>query len=202
MIPHARTLFGLEEGNKMPARKTLARRASADLQKLREIIASGKPWTQKGGEFGGYFDVYGLISGHFFDFALHYCREHDEGSQRELWLELGGDILAQHVKHAPGTRPWGWWKWEAPEMRRVVGIDRDPDDDDDDVTETRLPAFEDPNLPAHFKENYFGCPNAYDGHIYEAEYDYLKRHKLLLLEEKKTGGAIRSNRSSAKSAKF
>jgi hypothetical protein len=168
----------------MPARKPLARRANADLQKLREIIASGAPWTKPMERSPGYFDVYGLVHGHFFDFALHYCKQHDEESQRVLWEDLKGDIICEHLKYLPGTRPWGWWKWEAPEMRRVVGVDRDPDDDDG--TECPLPAVEDPNLPARFKHNYFGCPDCYDGHIYESEYDYLKRHKLLTLEEKKS----------------
>jgi hypothetical protein len=68
-------------------------------------------------------------------------------------------------------------------LKCVIGVDRDPEDDDD--TECPLPAFEDPDLPAHFKENYFGCP--YDGHVYESQRDYLKRHKLLLPEEKKSG---------------
>jgi hypothetical protein len=28
--------------------------------------------------------VYGPVNGHFFDFALHHCEEHDEESQRAL----------------------------------------------------------------------------------------------------------------------
>ena len=50
----------------MPRRKQtmrVRRIADWDVEDYREIIAAGKPWTQKGGELGGYFDaVYGLIS--------------------------------------------------------------------------------------------------------------------------------------------
>lgn len=66
-------------------------------------------------------------------------------------------------------------------MRPVVGVDRDPDEDD--ATECPLPAFEDPNLPDRFKENYFGCPNTYDGFVYESQPAYLARLKLLTREE-------------------
>jgi hypothetical protein len=167
----------------MATKRTVrSRTATGDLQKLRQIIANGEPWTRKRGELSGYSDVYELVSGHFYDCTLHYCHEHDEDSQRALWEELKDDIVREHLKYSPGTRPWAWWKWEAPEMRRVVGVDRDPDDDDG--TECPLPAFEDLNLPERFKDNYFGCPNVYDGHIYESELDYLKRHKLLLPEER------------------
>jgi hypothetical protein len=89
----------------MPARKTLARRANADLQKLREIIANGEPWTRKRGELGAYFDVFGLISGHFYECVLRYCHEHDEDSQRALWEELKNDIVREHLKNHPGRVP-------------------------------------------------------------------------------------------------
>ena len=49
----------------------------------------------------------------------------------------------------------------------------------------RLPAFEDPNLPDRFKENYFGTPNVYDGYVYESESEYLNRLKLLKRAERR-----------------
>ena len=151
---------------------------------MRETIASGAPWEKGGGNRGqGFFDLLGLVTGHFFDFGLHFCQEHDEESQKALWQELRQEILAEHIKRRPRTRPWGWWKFEARQMRRVIGLDIDTMGDDAD----RKPAFEDPNLRDFFKKNYFGRPNVYDGFLYEEESDYLARLKLLTPEEKKRG---------------
>jgi hypothetical protein len=90
------------------------------------------------------------------------CHEHDEGSQRALWEELTDDIVREHLKYSPGTRPWGWRKWEAPELRRVVGrecINPDHDDDcDGDHDHGRLPADQDPNLPEWAKGKYYFAP--------------------------------------------
>jgi hypothetical protein len=36
---------------------------------------------------------------------------------------LREDILREHIKCRPGTRPWAWWKLEDREERRVVEID-------------------------------------------------------------------------------
>jgi hypothetical protein len=164
----------------MPIRRetSKARRLNEKaMEQLREIVRSGGggPGGPGGGTSG---DIYGLITGHFYE--TQHCRKDDEESQRALWDELKDDILAEHVKRSPGSRPWAWWKWEATEMRRVMGLDRDIVGDETD----RLPAFEDPNLPAHFKRNYFGKPNIYDGFLYESEEEYLERLGLLTREEK------------------
>jgi hypothetical protein len=39
----------------------------------------------------------------------------------ELWAQFGADVLAWWIKENPGTRPWCWWKFAAPEPRRRVG---------------------------------------------------------------------------------
>lgn len=180
----------------MPRVKQRARRADADvLQRLREAIATGEPWdTSNGAKPHGFWEIVGLVSGHFYDFGLKYCDADDEEGQRELWLRLRRPILSEHIRRRPGTRPWAWWKWEAPEMRRTVGLDcADPDHDDDcdgshgcnGEDDGRLPAFEDPDLPAHWKKNYFGTPNAYDGFRYETEADYLDRLGLLTKAERR-----------------
>lgn len=36
------------------------------------------------------------------------------------WAELREEILAAHVAEHPCTRPWAWWEFEAPEIRRRV----------------------------------------------------------------------------------
>lgn len=60
-------------------------------------------------------------------------------------------------------------------------VDKDIIGDETD----RLPAFDDPSLPAFFKENYFGTSSVCDGFLYETEAAYLARLKLLKPEEKK-----------------
>ena len=144
---------------------------------LKEIIAQGQPWTESNERRPhGFFDLFGLIRGSFFGFALHYCHEDDEESQERLWQALRDDILGEHIKHAPCTRPWAWWRFDAPETRRVVGIDPMIMGDETD----RLPAFEDPTLPEFFRGSYFGKPSIVDGFLYEDEEDYLRRLDLLL----------------------
>ncbi len=39
----------------------------------------------------------------------------------ELWAQFGPDVLAWWIKENPGTRPWCWWQFSAPEPRRRVG---------------------------------------------------------------------------------
>jgi hypothetical protein len=120
----------------------------------------------------------------FYDFALHYCKQHDEESQHAIWEELKDDIVREHIKYSPGTRPWGWWKWEAPEMHRVIAREVDPDNKGD-CLDDRVPAAEDPNLPEWAKGKfYFGKPSVYAGFVYEDERDYLDRQDLLFEEER------------------
>jgi len=37
---------------------------------------------------------------------------------RAEWESVKDELLADHVRRSPGTRPWGWWRWTAP--RAVV----------------------------------------------------------------------------------
>ena len=42
----------------------------------------------------------------------------------DLWPEWGSEILPDWIRKHPGTRPWGWWRFEAPEpcRHRLGGI--------------------------------------------------------------------------------
>jgi hypothetical protein len=42
-----------------------------------------------------------------------FCRE----PARVLWAERRGEILTDWIKTRPGTRPWAWWTFDAPEDR-------------------------------------------------------------------------------------
>ena len=57
-----------------------------------------------------------LITGHdFFD------QFDDLDAAREGWQALRGELLPAFVDKYPGTRPWAWWEYEAPEPRRRLG---------------------------------------------------------------------------------
>jgi len=42
-------------------------------------------------------------------------------STSELWAEFREQVLEWWLKERPGTRPWCWWQFDAPERRRRVG---------------------------------------------------------------------------------
>jgi hypothetical protein len=50
--------------------------------------------------------------------------EDDRETQLFLWRKLKEDILREHIKHRPGSRPWAFLKLEDREERRVVEIDQ------------------------------------------------------------------------------
>ena len=43
-----------------------------------------------------------------------------ERHQLQRWQEHRVEVLAIHLRQAPGTRPWAWWRWSAMEPRRVL----------------------------------------------------------------------------------
>ena len=51
---------------------------------------------------------------------------------REAWDEIGPVLLVDWVGTSPGSRPWAWWRLDAPEPRRAdenqaAYLDRHPD---------------------------------------------------------------------------
>jgi hypothetical protein len=178
----------------MPTKRTRRTRArQVDLScidKLRETIARGNPWMVSGERAFGRYDLYVLVRGiHYRQMCDIWKDENDSETREFLWSELGAEILAEHVQRQPGTRPWAWWIYNAPETRRPIGREcLDPTHDDDcdrsHDQDGRLPAFQDPKLPEHFKKNYFGKPNCSDGFRYESERDFLERLGLLTDAEK------------------
>jgi hypothetical protein len=39
------------------------------------------------------------------------------GDLRAVWSVVGEPLLARWAAEHPGTRPWAWWAWDAPELR-------------------------------------------------------------------------------------
>lgn len=101
------------------------------IDELRELVRSGVPWVRPGDPLPrGYCDLLALVTGLFYlpDFIRvtnpKRGAEEDRETQLFLWSELRQDILDEHIKHKPGSRPWAWWHLEDREQRRVVKIDR------------------------------------------------------------------------------
>jgi hypothetical protein len=122
----------------------------------------------------------------------------DDEAIRAAWAALQSTIMPAWIQRRPGTRPWAWWKFEAPERRRTVG--------------GRIHPFDDPRrklaVAKSDRKNFWrvayalhrGMPRMFlmpfdedcqrdfmhnilagrDSEIFEPEWSYLQRHNLLL----------------------
>lgn len=101
---------------------------------------------------------------------------------REGWEQLRDEIMEAWIAERPGTRPWAWWEWDAPERRRCI---EGPGHH----------CMRNPNAPEWTKRLTFGVPTVLGGDdfdnpdsVYESERDYLERlgfidfHERQLLE--------------------
>jgi hypothetical protein len=112
-----------------------------------------------------------LLTGH--DFDLEDGPARPAGALERLWRVHRAELLAEHIAKRPGTRPWAWWAFDAPQdARRRRGGKGTP-------------------IGA---ELWFGAPRFYgedydnrDRPRYEPEREYLARHGLLTAAE--MGGA-------------
>ena len=85
------------------------------------------------------------------------------------WRELGADLTAAWVRDHPGSRPAGWWMFNAPEPRRRLGGTGEPFED---AFERGLPEF-------------WLTVDANDPPTFEAEPTYLARLGLLSASERR-----------------
>ena len=40
---------------------------------------------------------------------------------REVWDDIAGALTAEFIESHPGTRPWGFWEFEARSTRKILG---------------------------------------------------------------------------------
>jgi hypothetical protein len=104
---------------------------------MREAIAAGYPWRRAQGHVHYFFDLYWLWKGRNYGFA-DFIRDAEDDLRKALWAELGAEFVGAHVRRRPGTRPWAWWHWDAPEPRRLIVVDGEEIDEDDPQYLTRL----------------------------------------------------------------
>ena len=118
---------------------------------------------------------------------------------RDAWADLGDELLAEHVREHPGTRPWAWWQIDAPEVMRRTGTmrfkrgigPRSPKRFDsasrEFVSEADFPrdnrlAYWKRRLPTADAAALEGFDDAYA--VYESEHAYLERLGLLTAGER------------------
>ena len=110
----------------MATRKNGGQIGEVVIEQLRRNVLAGIPWRQPEtrDEGLGYGDLIYLDSGHHYAIACDFIHQKDDTETLvAIWSELREDLLREHIKRQPGTRPWAWWR-EDREQRRVVRIDR------------------------------------------------------------------------------
>lgn len=133
-------------------------------------------------------------------FGLEDRGTFDADSAREAWGELGDELVVEHICGHPGTRPWAWWMFDAPEAMRRVGTMRfragigpkNPRRFDRNSREFVAEAdFPHDERLAYWRARYqtadAGALERFDDAfaVYETEREYLERLGLLTAAEKK-----------------
>lgn len=63
----------------------------------------------------------GIDAGMDVDAHAVFRLRRDETALRALWQDHRAELLAEFVAEHPGSCPWAWWRFEAPEPRRRLG---------------------------------------------------------------------------------
>ena len=114
--------------------------------------------------------------------------EPSDGQQREVWSVLRDEVLAEWIAENSGTRPYGWWCFDAPERRRRIDGKRHPFDNparEADIDRVARKPNAQPGYREQMHQLYFGKPQMlcirddFDAE-YETEGAYLERLGLLL----------------------
>lgn len=121
----------------------------------------------KGGESPNAFELYSLAG---------TALRGDDGQLQTLWAEHRDVVLEAWVRAHPGTRPFSWWIFNAPESRKCV------------ADQGNHLAHLEPAQAEQVWRRGFGIP-AIDqiGHFtisFESQAAYLARHELLPAEER------------------
>lgn len=105
-----------------------------------------------------------------------------------LWEEYRERYLAKYILHHPGKRPFAWWQWDAPELRKRLSGIGDPSHEHLSIKSNfayGLPASSWITIfDMGYYENFKGrAPVLDDMPTYESQATYLKRHNLLTERE-------------------
>ncbi|MBN2559398.1 MAG: hypothetical protein JXQ75_00510 [Phycisphaerae bacterium] len=114
----------------------------------------------------------------------------DPDAMRGAWETLRAELLPKWIAAHPGTRPYAWWVFDAPERRRRT--DGRPHPFDNIERNTKVNDWRQKYTDVADREAYklwFGKPGCLmvldDFHaVYEAEAEYLDRHGLPTEDER------------------
>ena len=116
---------------------------------------------------------------------------------RELWYFEIGTMLPDWIAENPGTRPWAWWKFDAPERRKRIDGPCHPFDNPERIERVSTNGTElwDNNLSLG-KPSILVVEDCFDAK-YETQLDYLKRLDLLIPAEKRCFTELQAELESA-----
>ena len=124
-----------------------------------------------------------LLTGHDF-FGDGYMD--DTERMREDWRRFRVELLAGWIALRPGTRPFGWWRFDAPARRETIDGSVHPFDrpERQERCETWHSQHPEMRHPERFVELFFGVPViAVEAARYESQRHYLTRLGLLTSDE-------------------
>ncbi len=139
----------------MSTRRSKLRRRDPGHAALLPKIDDGQPWERPEHDLHIDLKLYELLTG--FDHLGGGFPTLDD--TRDAWTLVRDAMTREHARRRPGTRPWAWWTFDAPEPRRLI-----------DGTPDRV-------SPAAV--TWLGMPSAH-ACTYESEAAYLRRLGLLL----------------------
>ncbi len=138
-------------------------------------------------------DFWGLFSGGMRGPRNSDIRDMDAVLQ--AWEALGGEILKDWIRceppneatsyACPGTRPWAWWEFDAPELRRRTDGKPHPFENPDRIAHVAEKEAEFPGYAERAMRVWYGLPALFCtpddfGAEYETQLNHLKRLDLLL----------------------
>lgn len=119
--------------------------------------------------------------------------DHDGDALKPAWEELKHSLLPEYVRQYPGTRPFAWWKWDAPDGGRRLRIDGQLHPFDNSDRAKHVASVDNPTFWKVAYRLIGGLPSCFippfdaglKTEMFEAEWEFLVRHNLLLPEDAK-----------------
>ena len=125
----------------------------------------------------------------------------DEDAIKAAWESLRATIMRDWIRRKPGTRCWGWWRFDSPEKRRRIDGKVHPFDDP--ARSLAVARTDRPNAWKLAYALYLGMPSTHipphdadihadfmqntlhgrESELFEPEWSYLVRHNLLTTED-------------------
>ena len=126
---------------------------------------------------------------HGFSFVSREAFDDDE-TAHAAWVEIRSLLLAKFINEMPGTRPWAFWEYDAPERRRCHG--KHPFDDPARKRDMEKWRQEYPDVHRPEMDLYFGIPQMISSRAeseleFETEGEFLIRLNLLTDFEREVG---------------